>query len=120
MYQGRFTFESESFKIVSPDAVPFWDELPYSLRILLENGIRAQLDQAGSIVKQFEGWFSNEPSIVNYYPGRVLMQDLTGVPALVDLAAMRDASKVLGSDPERINPLCRVDLVVDHSVSVNH
>jgi aconitate hydratase len=106
--------------MVSPDAVPFWDELPYSLRILLENGIRAQLDQAGSIVKQFEGWLSNESSIVNYYPGRVLMQDLTGVPALVDLAAMRDASKVLGSDPEKINPLCRVDLVVDHSVSVNH
>ncbi len=97
--------------------------LPFSLRILLENLLRRE---DGSNVTADEIAFlaqwkaTSEPSReIAYMPARVLMQDFTGVPAVVDLAAMRDAMKRLGGNPERINPLQPAELVIDHSVQVD-
>jgi aconitate hydratase len=98
--------------------------LPFSIRILVENLLR-KLD--GRVVKDedlvnISRWQKryDAPREIPYHPARVLMQDLTGVPAVVDLAAMRDAVKDLGGDPTKINPLVPVDLIVDHSVQVDY
>jgi aconitate hydratase len=97
--------------------------LPFSIRILVENLLR-KMD--GRIVGQEDlrnicGWQKqyDEPVEIPYHPVRVLMQDFTGVPAVVDLAAMRDAMKNLGGDPKKVNPLVPVDLIADHSVQVD-
>ncbi|MGZ5342584.1 MAG: aconitase family protein, partial [Solirubrobacterales bacterium] len=97
--------------------------LPYSLKVLLENALRLE-DGAGVTSDDVEAiakWEAKaEPSIeIPFQPARVLMQDFTGVPAVVDLAAMRDAMEDLGGDPAAINPLVPVDLVIDHSVQVD-
>ena len=98
--------------------------LPFSLKVLLENLLRFEDDRSVSIddVKAFADWLKTGKSTreIAYRPARVLMQDFTGVPAVVDLAAMRDAMKTLGEDPEKINPLAPVDLVIDHSVMVDY
>ena len=97
--------------------------LPYSLKVLLENALR--LEDGDSVtaddVEALASWdASAEPSVeIPFQPARVLMQDFTGVPAIVDLAAMRDAMDDLGSDPAKINPLVPVDLIIDHSVQVD-
>ena len=99
--------------------------LPVSLKVLLENLLRTE---DGVAVKKADiaaiaGWLKNrgkDEVEIAFSPARVLMQDFTGVPAVVDLAAMRDAAAKLGADPERINPLVPVDLVIDHSVMVDH
>jgi aconitate hydratase len=97
--------------------------LPYSIKVLLENVLR--LEDGTSATKEdieaIAGWdASATPSAeIPYQPARVLMQDFTGVPAVVDLAAMRDAMAEIGGDPEKINPLVDVDLVIDHSVQVD-
>ncbi|MCP4475218.1 MAG: aconitate hydratase AcnA [Gammaproteobacteria bacterium] len=97
--------------------------LPNSLKVLLENLLRHEDNQTISRAdfQAFVTWLDQRQSKreIAYRPARVLLQDLTGVPAVVDLAALRHASAVLGSDPKRINPLCPVDLVVDHSVQVD-
>ncbi|MBD0281744.1 MAG: aconitate hydratase [Thermoleophilaceae bacterium] len=92
--------------------------LPYSLKILLENLLRRGEDAGAEAVA---GWVATaEPSHeIAYQPSRVLMQDFTGVPAIVDLAAMRDAMDALGGDPRRINPQVPVELVIDHSIQVD-
>jgi aconitate hydratase len=98
--------------------------LPYSIKILVENLLR-KLD--GKVVleedlKNIASWKKSyaEPVEIPYHPARVLMQDFTGVPAVVDLAAMRDAMKKSGGDPKKINPLVPVELIVDHSVQVDY
>ena len=97
--------------------------LPFSLRILLENLLRHEDGRTVTAddIKFLANWDANaEPSReIAYMPARVLMQDFTGVPAVVDLAAMRDAMRTLGGDPERINPLQPAELVIDHSVQVD-
>jgi len=97
--------------------------LPYSLKVLLENTLRLEDGEGvtASDVEAIATWDANaEPSVeIPYQPARVLMQDFTGVPAIVDLAAMRDAIEDLGSDPAKINPLVPVDLIIDHSVQVD-
>jgi len=97
--------------------------LPYSLKVLLENALRLEDGQSVSAedVESIATWdAAAEPSVeIPFQPARVLMQDFTGVPAIVDLAAMRDAMDDLGSDPAKINPLVPVDLVIDHSVQVD-
>ncbi|MGZ8676814.1 MAG: aconitate hydratase AcnA, partial [Solirubrobacterales bacterium] len=97
--------------------------LPYSLKVLLENALRLEDGQSVSAddVVAIASWDAGaEPSIeIPFQPARVLMQDFTGVPAVVDLAAMRDAMEDLGGDPAAINPLVPVDLVIDHSVQVD-
>jgi len=97
--------------------------LPYAHKILLENLLRRE---DGSVVKREDiealaGWKpgSGVQREIQFMPGRVLMQDFTGVPAVVDLAAMRDAMRALGGDPRKINPLVPVELVIDHSVQVD-
>jgi aconitate hydratase len=97
--------------------------LPYSLKILLENLLRNEDGEAVTRqdIENVATWVaSDEPSKeIAYSPSRVLMQDFTGVPAIVDLAAMRDAMEELGGDPTRINPLVPVELVIDHSIQVD-
>jgi aconitate hydratase len=98
--------------------------LPFSVRILVENLLR-KMD--GRIVREEDlrnlaGWQKkyDDPVEIPFHPARVLMQDFTGVPAVVDLAAMRDAVKNLGGDPSKVNPLVPVDLIVDHSVQIDY
>jgi aconitate hydratase len=97
--------------------------LPYSLKVLLENALRLEdgTSVTGEDVEAIATWDAKaEPSIeIPFQPARVLMQDFTGVPAVVDLAAMRDAMEALGGDPGAINPLVDVDLIIDHSVQVD-
>ena len=99
------------------------NRLPFSLRILLENLLRREdgVTVTAADIEFLARWQPMaEPSReIAYMPARVLMQDFTGVPAIVDLAAMRDAMKQLGGDPERINPLQPAELVIDHSVQVD-
>jgi aconitate hydratase len=98
-------------------------KLPFTLKVLLENLLRHEDDQT---VKQddfsaFTQWLTDKKSNkeIAYRPARILLQDFTGVPAVVDLAAMRDAMHAMGGDPNKINPLCPVSLVIDHSVQVD-
>src|SRR5579871_4647173 len=97
--------------------------LPFSLKILLENLLRREDGSTvtASDIEFLAKWDAKaEPSReIAYMPARVLMQDFTGVPAVVDLAAMRDAIRTLGGDPERVNPLVPAELVIDHSVQVD-
>jgi aconitate hydratase len=97
--------------------------LPYTLKVLLENLLRFEDGRSVTTedVQALKDWLDNKRSDteIAYRPARVLMQDFTGVPAVVDLAAMREAMKALGGDPQKINPLVPVDLVIDHSVMVD-
>ncbi|MGH8418665.1 MAG: aconitate hydratase AcnA [Pseudomonas sp.] len=99
------------------------DKLPMSLKVLLENLLRWEDNKTvtGEDLKSLAAWLSERKSDreIQYRPARVLMQDFTGVPAVVDLAAMRAAVAKAGGDPQRINPLSPVDLVIDHSVMVD-
>jgi len=93
-------------------------KLPYSMKVLLENLLRFEDGQTVTKdhITAVADWLNNKGRVENeiaYRPARVLMQDFTGVPAVVDLAAMRDAMVALGGDPEKINPLVPVDLVID-------
>jgi len=98
--------------------------LPFSLKVLLENLLRFEDGRTVRVddIKGLAAWLNERRSSqeIGYRPARVLMQDFTGVPAVVDLAAMREAMKDLGGDPRKINPLAPVDLVIDHSVAVDH
>jgi len=103
--------------------LPGISKLPYSLKVLLENLLRFEDGRTVTAddIRAVAAWVDTRRSDreIAYRPARVLMQDFTGVPAVVDLAAMRDAMKTLGGDPEKINPLVPVDLVIDHSVVVD-
>jgi len=100
-------------------------KLPFSMKVLLENLLRYEDGTSVTVdhIKAIAAWLKNPKAPdqeIAYRPARVLMQDFTGVPAVVDLAAMRDAIKSLGGNPQKINPLSPVDLVIDHSVMVDH
>ena len=122
-YLDKLVYQNEKFSIYNIAKLKI-NHLPYSLKILLENILRnnqnAPLDK--NIIDQFENWDGKTKSQteLNFLPSRVIMQDFTGVPAIVDLASMRDAVKRLGGDPSAINPQCQTDLVIDHSVMVDH
>jgi aconitate hydratase len=98
-------------------------KLPYSLKVLLENLLRFEDGKSVTVddIKAMGQWLKDKKSTreIAFRPARVLMQDFTGVPAVVDLAAMRDAMVALGGNPQKINPLTNVDLVIDHSVMVD-
>ncbi len=98
-------------------------KLPFSMKVLLENLLRNEDDRAvrKKDIQAIDAWAKKRVSEaeIGFKPARVLMQDFTGVPAVVDLAAMRDAMRNLGGDPTKINPLIPVDLVIDHSVMVD-
>ncbi len=124
-FDAKSTLEvgARSYQIFRLDAVQGSARLPFSLKILLENLLRNE--DAISVTKQsIEALATWDPRAeprheIQYRPARVLMQDFTGVPAVVDLAAMRDAMRQLGGDPKRINPLQPAELVIDHSVQVD-
>jgi aconitate hydratase len=111
------------YAIYRLDAVGDVSRLPYSLRILLENLLRHEdgVTVTREDIETLAGWNPNHPPSreIAFSPARALLQDFTGVPALVDLAAMRDAMAELGGDPAKINPLIPVELVIDHSVQVD-
>ncbi|MDG1678150.1 MAG: aconitate hydratase AcnA [Tateyamaria sp.] len=101
-----------------------FSKLPAALKVVLENMLRFEDGKTVSVddIKAFAEWAvkgGKNPREISYRPARVLMQDFTGVPAVVDLAAMRDGLVALGGDPEKINPLNPVDLVIDHSVMID-
>ena len=97
--------------------------LPYSLRVLFENYVRNNGKKSSQeVIDKFLSWSGDvgNQTELTFYPSRVIMQDFTGVPAVVDLASMRDAIKKLNGDPSLINPQCQTDLVIDHSIMVDH
>src|SRR6266404_1233550 len=117
----------ERYAIYRLDAVekqfPRAARLPFSLKILLENLLRNEngLSVHPRDIEALANWDpkARPCTEIAFTPSRVLLQDFTGVPAIVDLAAMRDAMQRLGGDPSRINPLCPAELVIDHSVQVD-
>jgi len=109
-----------TYEIFRLDALPGTERLPYSIKVLLENLLRTEdgLNITADSIRSVAEWDAKaEPSHeVLFTPARVLLQDFTGVPAIVDLAAMRDAMTALGGDPAKVNPLMPADLVIDHSI----
>ncbi len=118
--KSQLSVGDASYEIHRIDTVPGHDRLPYSLKILLENLLRtedgANITEAD--LRALGGWDARaEPSVeIQFTPARVLMQDFTGVPCVVDLATMREAVRELGGDPTKVNPLAPAELVIDHSV----
>ncbi len=119
---GGRTFEIFRLDALERRGLPV-SRLPYSLRILLENLLRREDGRAvkGDEVEKLARWDPKKTpdDEIAFMPARVLMQDFTGVPAVVDLAAMRDAMQTMGGDPKRVNPLLPAELVIDHSVIVD-
>ena len=109
-----------SYEVFRLDALPGADRLPYSLKVLLENMLRHEdgVTVTPGDIEALAGWDPNaEPDTeIAFAPARILMQDFTGVPAVVDLGAMRDAMVDLGGDPATVNPLIPAELVIDHSI----
>ena len=124
-FNARDTLEvnGHSYQFFRLDAIEGSERLPFATKILLENLLRHEdgVTVTKSDIEALAAWDPKaEPSQeIQYRPARVLMQDFTGVPAVVDLAAMRDALAELGGDPDRINPLQPAELVIDHSVQVD-
>ncbi len=121
--RATLSVNGQDHEIYRLDAIEGAERLPYSLKILLENLLRHEDGKVVSAddIRAMASWDPQaEPcQEIAYTPARVLMQDFTGVPAVVDLAAMRDAMQKLGGDPERINPLQPAELVIDHSVQID-
>ncbi|HWK87324.1 MAG TPA: aconitate hydratase AcnA [Xanthobacteraceae bacterium] len=121
---GKKTYDYYSLPAAEKNGLAGISRLPFSMKVLLENLIRHEDGRTVTKqdIKAIADWAKKRRSDreIAFRPARVLMQDFTGVPAVVDLAAMRDAMKSLGGDPNRINPLVPVDLVIDHSVIVDH
>src|SRR5947209_1824012 len=125
--RGTLTAHDEAYTIYRLAAVakkyPQAERLPFSLKILLENLLRTEdgLNVRADDIAGLAQWDAQaQPSReIAFTPSRVLLQDFTGVPAVVDLAAMRDAMKRMGGDPKKINPLQPAELVIDHSVQVD-
>ena len=120
---GGDTYDYFSLPEAEKNGLAHISRLPFSLKVLLENLLRSEDGRSvtDDDIRAMSAWLTAEKSDreIAFRPARVLMQDFTGVPAVVDLAAMRDAMLALGGDPERINPLVPVDLVIDHSVIVD-
>jgi aconitate hydratase len=119
---GGKTYAYYSLPIAEKNGLKGISRLPFSMKVLLENLLRNEDGRTVTKedIKAVADWLKTKSSDreIAFRPARVLMQDFTGVPAVVDLAAMRDAMEALGGDPKKINPLVPVDLVIDHSVSV--
>jgi aconitate hydratase len=122
----KFSVDEREYKYFDlPSLGSGYDKLPFSIRVLLESAVRNcdNFQVKEQDVTAILDWEKNqavpEGVEVAFKPARVILQDFTGVPAVVDFAAMRDAIKELGGDPDRINPVCPSDLVIDHSVQVD-
>src|SRR3974377_421151 len=119
---GSKTYAYDRLPTAEKNGLKGISRLPFSMKVLLENLLRNEDGRTVTKddIKAFSEWLKNKTSEqeIAFRPARVLLQDFTGVPCVVDLAAMRDAMKNLGGDPKKINPLIPVDLVIDHSVAV--
>src|SRR5436189_5098037 len=120
---GAKTYEYFSLPDAEKNGLAGISKLPFSLKVLIENLLRHEDGRSvkADDIRAVAEWLKDKTSTreIAYRPARVLMQDFTGVPAVVDLAAMRDAMQAMGEDPRKINPLSAVDLVIDHSVMVD-
>jgi len=118
--RSELRVEDASYEIFTIDKVEGQERLPYSLKILLENLLRTEdgANVTADHIRALGRWDSSaDPSVeIQFTPARVLMQDFTGVPCVVDLATMREAVRDLGGDPAKVNPLAPAELVIDHSV----
>src|ERR1700734_576125 len=122
---GGKTYHYYSLRAAEDAGLTGVSRLPVSLKVLLENLLRFEdgVSVGEDDLKAVAAWLQNKGQVeheISFRPARVLMQDFTGVPAVVDLAAMRDALAKLGANAEKINPLVPVDLVIDHSVMVDY
>ena len=116
---GDKTYAYYDLKAAEANGLDGVSHLPYSMKVLLENLLRNEdgVSVSKDDIAALAAWTKNKGSVeheISFRPARVLMQDFTGVPAVVDLAAMRDAMVKLGADPAKITPLNPVDLVIDH------
>ncbi len=120
---GNKSYQYFSLKAAERNGLDGISQLPFSLKVLLENLLRHEDGRSVNAddIRAMAKWLKSRKSTreIAFRPARVLMQDFTGVPAVVDLAAMRDAMQALGGNPKKINPLAPVDLVIDHSVMVD-
>ncbi|HST72204.1 MAG TPA: aconitase family protein, partial [Kocuria rosea] len=121
--KGVLDVNGTEYEIFRLNALEGAQKLPFSLKVLLENLLRTEdgANITSEHINALANWdASAEPSIeIQFTPGRVIMQDFTGVPCIVDLATMREAIADLGGDPARVNPLARAELVIDHSVQID-
>ncbi|MFI7482694.1 aconitate hydratase [Kocuria sp. M1R5S2] len=121
--KGVLDVKGTEYEIFRLNALEGAKKLPYSLKVLLENLLRTEdgANITSEHIESLASWDSDaEPSIeIQFTPGRVIMQDFTGVPCIVDLATMREAVEDLGGDPTRVNPLAPAELVIDHSVQID-
>ena len=118
--KSTLTVAGESYEIFDISKLEQADTLPFSLKVLLENLLRTE-DGANITAEQIKALASWNPDAepdteIQFTPSRVIMQDFTGVPCVVDLATMREAISELGGDPTKVNPLAPAELVIDHSV----
>lgn len=125
-FTSEIDIDGTSYKYIDLPSITsgdVYDRLPFSIRVLLESAVRNcdEFQVKKSDVDAIASWekTSKVPTEVKFKPARVVLQDFTGVPAVVDFAAMRDAVQALGGSPDKINPVCPVDLVIDHSVQVD-
>src|SRR6476619_6425766 len=120
---GAKTYEYFSLPDAESNGLSGISKLPFSLKVLIENLLRHEDGRSvkADDIRAVAEWLKEKTSTreIQYRPARVLMQDFTGVPAVVDLAAMRDAMRGLGGDAQKINPLVPVHLIIDHSVMVD-
>ncbi|MFE9320179.1 aconitate hydratase [Nocardia sp. NPDC052278] len=121
--KGTLEVGSNSYEIFRLSAVPGTEKLPYALKVLAENLLRTE-DGANITADHIRAIASWDPSAqpnteIQFTPARVIMQDFTGVPCIVDLATMREAVATLGGDPDKVNPLAPAEMVIDHSVIID-
>ena len=120
--KGTLEVGDEEYEIYRLSAVPGTEKLPYSLKVLTENLLRTEdgANVTKSHIEALANWDPNaEPDTeIQFTPARVIMQDFTGVPCIVDLATMREAVETLGGDPDKVNPLAPAEMVIDHSVII--
>ncbi|VEN40522.1 unnamed protein product [Callosobruchus maculatus] len=127
-YLRTLTVDNKQYKYydIADVAGNCYDDLPYSIRVLLESAVRncdgfhIEEKDVQNILKWKQIQTMEQGTEIPFKPARVILQDLTGVPAVVDFAAMRDAVKDLDGDPKKINPICPADLVIDHSIQVDY
>lgn len=113
-------YQMFDIKMVASEHHVDFDTLPYTIRVLVENVVRnSKPEKLEENLNNILHWDENHDKAVDFLPSRIILQDLTGVPAIVDLAALRSAAKAMGKDPEKINPELPVDMVIDHSIQVD-
>lgn len=121
--KGKLNVAGTEYEIFRLNSVEGSENLPFSLKVLLENLLRTEdgANITADHVRALAGWDPNaQPDTeIQFTPARVIMQDFTGVPCVVDLATMREAVKELGGDPKRVNPLAPAEMVIDHSVQID-